>query len=82
MDLPEGEPLLSGRSLLYLADKVVSGDRVVGLEQKRMEMEKKFAADPAALEPARRRLQRAFEIGRTIENTSGENLQHLLKTRY
>lgn len=82
MDLPEGEPLLSGRSLLYLADKVVSGDRVVGLEQKREEMEKKFAADPAALEPARRRLQRAFEIGRTIENTSGENLQHLLKTRY
>ena len=62
MDLPEKEPLLSKRSLLYLADKVVSGDRIVGLEQKRMKMEKRFATDPEALSGALLRLRRAERI--------------------
>mgnify|MGYP000868978894 CR=1 FL=1 len=70
MDLPEKEPLLSERSLLYLADKVVSGNRIVGLERKAKEMEKRFETDPEALTGARFRLQRAERISKALERLS------------
>ncbi len=80
MDLPENEPQLSRRSLLYLADKITSGNRVVGLDQKSLFMEKRLSTYPPALEAALRRLRKAMEIASVFENTTGTRLEEALSS--
>lgn len=81
MELPEDEPLLSGRSLLYLADKLTSGNRVVDLRQRRKLIEKRFSSDPDALAAALVRLQRARTIANSFEKASGTKLEATLAYR-
>ncbi|HBG13735.1 MAG TPA: hypothetical protein DDW96_00195, partial [Synergistaceae bacterium] len=78
MELPEDEPLLSGRSLLYLADKLTSGSRAVDLREKKKLIEEKFSSDPEALEAALLRLQRAEMIAGNFDKVSGEELEAAL----
>ncbi len=79
MELPEEEPLLSDRSLLFLADKVTTGNRVTGLDKKYELMEQKFRSDPVALESAQKRLRRARETGLAFEKASGASLGDVLR---
>lgn len=78
MELPEDEPLLSGRSLLYLADKLTSGSRAADLREKKKLIEEKFSSDPEALEAALLRLQRAEMIAGNFEKVSGKELEAAL----
>ncbi len=75
MDLPEEEPLLSGRSLLYLADKLTAGDRVVDIRQKRELVAEKFSDDPEALEASLHRIQRAESISNALDKLAKEGHQ-------
>jgi len=81
MELPEDEPPLSGRSLLYLADKLTSDDRVMDLRQRGEMMEKRFSSDPDALAAALMRLQRAKTIADSLERASGTKLEAALAYR-
>lgn len=78
MELPEGEPLLSDRSLLYLADKLTSGKTITSLERKRASAEKRFHGNPPALEAVSRRMQRAQDIAGAFERCTGTNLDSIL----
>lgn len=78
MDLPEDEPHLSGRSLLYLADKIVSDDRVVSLRRKIWNMEKKFAGESEALAAAASRLNRACNIAAAFEECTGKSVDDIV----
>jgi hypothetical protein len=78
MELPEGEPLLSDRSLLYLADKLTSGKTIISLKRKRASAEKKFRGNPPALKAVSRRMQRALDIAGAFERCTGTNLDSIL----
>ena len=78
MDLPEEEPLLSGRSLLYLADKLTDDKGLVSLAKKRENMEKKLSLDPKGLEAALGRIGRARVIAVALEKAAGKSLEELL----
>ena len=80
MDLPENEPQLSGRSLLYLADKITSGNRVVELDQKSISMGKRLSNDPHALEAALWRLRKAMDTASAFEKTTGTRLEEALSS--
>lgn len=78
MELPDDEPLLSRRSLLYLADKIVTGTDVTGLDRKMRDMREKFSGDPAALEAASRRLAKARRIAVAFEDCTGRKVRDVL----
>lgn len=78
MDLPEDEPPLSGRSLLYLADKMVAGVNVVGLQRKRRIVVEKFESDPQVLAAANLRLDRARNIAVSFEECTGRNVEDIV----
>jgi len=78
MELPEGEPLLSDRSLLYLADKLTSGKKITSLEQKQASAENRFYGNPPALEAVSRRMQRAGDIAAAFEKCTEKSLDSIL----
>ncbi|MGC9490597.1 MAG: DVU_1551 family NTP transferase [Thermovirgaceae bacterium] len=78
MNLPEGEPLLSNRSLLYLADKLTSGKKITNLEQKQASAENRFYGNPPALEAVSRRMQRAGDIAGAFEKCTEKSLDSIL----
>lgn len=68
MQLPETPPAVPGeREVLYLADKLTIGNRMVDLDGKRERAEALFANDPKALDAARDRLETARVLGACIE---------------
>lgn len=77
MDLPEGEPLLSNASLLYLADKMTSGAEIVSLESRKQKMRERFAEDSEALEAALNRLDRARKIAQAFRRETGRSAEDL-----
>jgi molybdenum cofactor cytidylyltransferase len=79
MRLPGPPPDLPGeREVLYLADKLTVGSRVVGLDGKRERAEALFAGDLEALLAARTRLEAARVIGARIEALTGRPLSPIL----
>ncbi|HAA47836.1 MAG TPA: metal-dependent phosphohydrolase [Synergistaceae bacterium] len=78
MELPDDEPLLSGRSLLYLADKIVAGTEATGLDKRWRDVREKFSGNPAALKSACSRLQKAENIARAFEACTGKRLKEIL----
>ena len=63
MDLPESmSETLDERSLLYLADKLVQGERYVGLDERFRASEFRFQDRPEALAAVRRRKAIAQKI--------------------
>lgn len=79
MDMPvcEGGPV-SAAEVLYLADKLVLGERCVSLEERfRVSMER-HAHEPAALAGIARRLETARAIRKRLESALGRNLAEVV----
>jgi len=69
---------LDDAAVVYLADKLVSGDRLVGLEQRFQRSMERFQQNPAALASARRRRATAEAIAREIESCLQVDLQQAI----
>lgn len=64
--------------LLYLADKLTSGTRVVSLEDRLESMRERFSGDPASLGAAESRLAKAADILGEVERLAGKTLVEIL----
>ncbi len=71
-------PKLDEAAIVYLADKLVSGDQVVGLEQRFQRSFERFQSNPAALASALRRRTTAEAIVHEIESRLGVDLQQAI----
>jgi putative nucleotidyltransferase with HDIG domain len=69
---------LDEAAIVYLADKLVSGERVVGLAQRFHRSLERFRDNPVALASALRRRSTAEAIAQAIENCLGAELQHII----
>ncbi|PTW62848.1 CTP:molybdopterin cytidylyltransferase MocA [Breoghania corrubedonensis] len=67
MALPARPSIIDETAVVYLADKLVAGEKQVTLEQRFAPALKRFAADETALAGARRRLADAVVIARLVE---------------
>lgn len=67
------------RDVVYLADKLVSGDRVVTLEERLRRTEARLAGDAAALRGMVRRHDTARRIAAAIETRLGATLSDVLE---
>jgi putative nucleotidyltransferase with HDIG domain len=81
MDLTwdESDPI-GPKEVLFLADKLVSGDRMTSLTARFQESLDRFPDDPAVREAIRSRRQTAEAIRRRIESLTGRCLSELLAT--
>jgi HD superfamily phosphodiesterase len=77
-DYPYTAPKLDEAAIVYLADKLVSGDRVVGLEQRFQRSFERFHVNPAALASTLRRRTTAKAIVHEIESRLGVDLQQAI----
>lgn len=79
MDLEsrEGRPV-NEAEILFLADKLVQGDRRVGLEDRFEAALAKFRDNPDARAAALRRLDRAMAVRRRVELAAGRPLEEIL----
>jgi HD superfamily phosphodiesterase len=68
---------LDEAAIVYLADKLVSGERLVGLEQRFKRSRERFQGNSEALASASRRCQTAEAIAREVEGRLGTGLQQL-----
>lgn len=71
-------PKLDEAALVYLADKVVSGEHVVGLAQRFHRSFERFRDNPVALAAVLRRRTTAEAIAQEIERRLGVELQHVI----
>lgn len=76
-DLPE-KRFLGEAELLYLADKLIDGDAPSSLESRMVRMAIRFAKDEEALDAARRRIARAAEIQKRVENVMGRKIGDII----
>ncbi len=65
-------------AVLYLADKLVKGDRVVSIDERFYEALQKFARNREVLPGVKRRLLNARAIGRAVESLAGMSLEQTL----
>ena len=72
-DLP-----LDETDLVYLADKCVSGDRVIPLEERFENAAKKFSGSPEAAAAISKRLKVAETFGERFRTMTGMSLEHVL----
>jgi CTP:molybdopterin cytidylyltransferase MocA/HD superfamily phosphohydrolase YqeK len=77
-DYPFTAPKLDEAAIVYLADKLVSGDRFVGLEQRFHRSFERFQGNPDALASASRRRATAEAIAHQIESCLQRNLQQMI----
>ena len=67
------------RHILYLADKMTKGDRIVGLDARFREAMERHGDDPEAREAIERRSASAGRIRRRVESAVGQPLERLLE---
>jgi len=80
MELPEEYARgINACSLVYLADKMVRGDRLVTLEARREEMLARHQDDAAAREAIERRMATALRIRDQVERITGPVWEHLVE---
>ena len=72
----DGEP--DEAHLVYLADKLVQGTRVVGLEARFAARLERFAGDAAAREGVLARREEAQRVLRSVERALGAPVQEVL----
>jgi putative nucleotidyltransferase with HDIG domain len=80
-DLPAASQCaLDARALVFLADKLVSGAEVVGLDVRFARTFQKYAENPAAAENIRRRKRIAQEVAERVADRLGVgNIDEILK---
>jgi CTP:molybdopterin cytidylyltransferase MocA len=79
MDLKEPDTDdLTTAALVYLADKLVEGDRRVSLEERFQEKRRRYAGQPDVLEKIEFRLQMARKIQHGLETVIGRALEKVL----
>ena len=64
--------------LVYLADKLVQGTQVVGLDERFAARSARYAADADALEGVRERKEEALGVLRRVERAAGAPIEELL----
>lgn len=75
MDMSRADAADVGEAqVLFLADKLVTGARVVSLEERLTALESRFADDPRALAAGRCRLEVAIDLARRVEDAIGRPL--------
>lgn len=68
MDWPEERPVqIDEAAILYLADKLVSGNQDMTLEQRFLQKTEQYADQPETVENIRRRYRTAFAIQEMID---------------
>jgi CTP:molybdopterin cytidylyltransferase MocA len=79
MDLEprEGRPV-NEAEILFLADKLVDGDRRARLEDRFEAKRERFRNDPEARAAVSRRLERAMTVKRRVEAAAGRSLEEIL----
>jgi molybdenum cofactor cytidylyltransferase len=65
-------------ALLYLADKLVKGDRIVPMDERFQGAMEKFSRDEEILALVRQRLLNALAIGRAVDRSLGVSLEQAL----
>lgn len=79
MDLPkEHLNLIDEYSVLYLADKLVQGKKIVSLEERMKERSKRYGHDDSALNSVHERLGKARKVQKNLEEILGIPLNELL----
>lgn len=68
MNLKNHPPSVDEKTLLYLADKLVDGDRIVSLEARFSRSIEKFSGEREALDAVMRRFRMAAELKARVEN--------------
>ncbi len=66
---------VSEEEVLYLADKMVRGNKIVPLQESYQTVKKRFASDPQAGVAAEKRWADAFLIQEKVENNMGRTLE-------
>jgi len=79
LTLVEGEPL-GAEELLYLADKLVQGERLVTLKERFSGALERHAHEPAILKRVVERLQTAQAVQARLESALGRSLSEVLKS--
>jgi len=77
-DYPFTEHKVDEAAIVYLADKLVSGERVVTLEERFHRSAERFREDPSALAAATRRRTAAEAIAHEIEGRLGVELNSVI----
>ena len=78
MDWPEQRIIqIDEAAILYLADKLVSGNQAVSLEQRFAEKIRRFADNPDVAEMIKKRQNVALEIQRQVEEICTQNAMHM-----
>jgi molybdenum cofactor cytidylyltransferase len=67
--------------ILYLADKLVSGDKIVDLEERFAASARRFAEHGVAAENIRHRLELARRVKEEVESLTGMSLEEILTGR-
>lgn len=77
-DLPE-KNFLGEAEILYLSDKLSDGNVISSLEARMVRMVIHFSQNDEALESARRRIARAMELQKRVENITGRKIDEILR---
>jgi CTP:molybdopterin cytidylyltransferase MocA len=80
IDFKDGLPL-DEASILFLADKLVLGDRIVSLDERFSECLTKYAKDTTVLHEVKQRLKRARILEKTVEQMTGMRLKELVQEK-
>jgi HD superfamily phosphohydrolase YqeK len=73
--IPRKEGQLSEEEVLYLADKMVRGNRLVHLQESYQMTQDRFASDPEARAAAEKRWANTFLIQEKVERQTGRTLE-------
>jgi len=76
-ELPPGARVTE-KEIVYLADKMVSGNRLVSVENRFRQKLELYADDPAACAAIKRRLLQARKVMEAIETETGCSLDYLI----
>ncbi len=77
LDVEDGRPI-DVAQIVYLADKLVQGDRSVGLNQRFSRAMEKFGQDPATASAIEHRLDTARRIKKRVEAITEHSLESLI----
>jgi molybdenum cofactor cytidylyltransferase len=75
----EDRKAINEKEVVFLADKLVRGSRIVDLESRFKTKMKQYASDPDVLSIIRGRLESALKIKHRLEHLTGKSLESMIK---